>query len=365
EDLTTGFDEDPSIIRWTSAGIFFSALQRTSSFLFSIDPATRVVKKFAPQEQWSGAGFTLTPDGHSVAFAAGDSSSLPEIFISPLPALKPRKLTDMTAQVSTWARGAQEIISWKSQDGATIEGVLHKPVGFQPGRRYPLLVVIHGGPTGVSRPALFGSASTYPIDIWTAKGALVLEPNYRGSAGYGEAFRSLNVRNLGVGDAWDVLSGIDYLIKERIADPDRVGTMGWSQGGYISAFLTTHDSARFKAVSVGAGISDWTTYYANTDITPFTRQYLKATPWEDPEIYRKTSPISYLKNARTPTLIQHGELDKRVPIPNSYELRQALEDKGVPVKMVVYKGFGHGITKPREERAVAEHNYEWFSKWIW
>jgi dipeptidyl aminopeptidase/acylaminoacyl peptidase len=107
------------------------------------------------------------------------------------------------------------------------------------------------------------------------------------------------------------------------------------------------------------------TYYVNTDIHPFTRQYLKATPWDDPDIYRKTSPISYVNNAKTPTLIQHGELDRRVPIPNAYQLRQALEDRGVAVKMVVYKGFGHGIDKPKQQRAVMEQNYEWFSQWIW
>src|SRR4029079_19397210 len=137
---------------------------------------------------------------------------------------------------------------------------------FQTGRRYPLLIVIHGGPTGISRPVPYNNVGYHPIDIFLGKGAIVLEPNYRGSAGYGEAFRSLNVRNLGIGDAWDVLSGIDALVAQGIADPNRVGTMGWSQGGYISAFLTTHDSARFKAVSVGAGISDWMTYYVSTDI---------------------------------------------------------------------------------------------------
>jgi dipeptidyl aminopeptidase/acylaminoacyl peptidase len=147
-------------------------------------------------------------------------------------------------------------------------------------------------------------------------------------------------------------------------DRNRVGAMGWSQGGYISAFITT-SSDRFKAVSVGAGLSDWTNYYVNTDIHPFTRQYLKATPWDDPEIYKKTSPISYIATAKTPTLIQHGELDKRVPIPNAYELYQALVDRGVPAKMIVYKGFGHGITKPKQQRAVLEHNYAWFSEWIW
>lgn len=367
ENISAAFDEDPSIVRWTQAGIYFSAQQRTASYLFSIDPATRAVKAFRPAEQWIGAGFSVTPDGRSVAFTASNASTLPEVYMSELPAMKPRKLTDMTAQVSGWARGSLDVISWKSTDGSTIEGVLHKPVGFQPGRKYPLLVVIHGGPTGVSRPALFSSTSTYPIDIWTARGALVLEPNYRGSAGYGEAFRSLNVRNLGIGDAWDVLSGIDKLIADGLADPNRIGAMGWSQGGYISAFLTTHDSARFRAVSVGAGISDWMTYYVNTDITPFTRQYLKATPWDDPEIYAKTSPMTYIKGARAPTLIQHGATDQRVPPPDAFELYRGLQDLGVPSKLIIYKGFegvGHGPSKPKSSRAVMQHNLDWFDKYL-
>ena len=369
ESITAAFDEDPSIVRWTPAGIFFSASQRTSSFLFSIDPATRAIKKYAASDPWIGSGFSVTPDGQWTAFSAADGLTLGEIYVAPVAtALKPRKLTDMTAQTAKWAKSALEVVSWKSQDGATIEGVLHKPIGFQAGKKYPLLVVIHGGPTGTSRPTAFSSTGIYPIDIWTAKGALVLEPNYRGSAGYGEAFRSLNVRNLGVGDAWDVLSGIDYLIKEGMADPGQVGTMGWSQGGYISAFLTTHDSARFKAVSVGAGISDWMTYYVNTDITQFTRHYLKATPWDDPEIYAKTSPITYVKNAKAPTLIQHGATDQRVPPPNAFQLYRGLQDVGVPSKLIIYKGFegvGHGPSKPKSSRAVMQHNLEWFDKYIW
>jgi dipeptidyl aminopeptidase/acylaminoacyl peptidase len=203
----------------------------------------------------------------------------------------------------------------------------------------------------------------YPADIWAARGALILKVNYRGSAGYGEKFRQLNVRNLGVGDAWDVLSGVEFLVAKGWVDPARVGCMGWSQGGYISAFLTT-SSDKFKAISVGAGISNWATYYYNTDITPFTINYLGEDPADDPEIYLKTSPMTYIKQARTPTLIQHGELDRRVPIANAYELRQGLEDRGVPVEMVVYKGFGHGISKPRAMRAVMEHNLAWFNHYI-
>jgi dipeptidyl aminopeptidase/acylaminoacyl peptidase len=278
-----------------------------------------------------------------------------------------RKVSDSGTQIASWPSPPIEVISWPSQDGTAIEGILHKPVGFEQGKRYPLLVVIHGGPTGVSRATPYSSSLTYPIDLWIARGALVLEPNYRGSAGYGEKFRSLNVRNLGVGDAWDVLSGIDQLIAQGLVDSARVGAMGWSQGGYISAFLTTHDSARFKTISVGAGISDWMTYYVSTDITPFTRQYLGATPWDDPKVYALTSPITYIKGAKTPTLIQHGIADQRVPPPDAFELYRGLLDQGVTTKLIIYKGFegvGHGPSKPKSSRAVMQHNLEWFDQYF-
>ena len=274
------------------------------------------------------------------------------------------RLTHMTDQAEDFVLGTREVISWKSKDGTVIEGVLIKPADFDPAKKYPLLCIIHGGPTGVDRPALLAPDTRYyPADIWAARGALVLKVNYRGSAGYGEKFRMLNYRNLGVGDAWDVLSGVDYLIKRGWVDPARVGCMGWSQGGYISAFLTT-SSDRFAAISVGAGISNWATYYYNTDITPFTINYLGPTRWTTRRSIEKTSPMSYIKKAKTPTLIQHGEFDRRVPIPNAYELRQGLEDRGVPVEMVVYKGYGHGITKPKSMRAVMQHNLAWFNHYI-
>jgi dipeptidyl aminopeptidase/acylaminoacyl peptidase len=271
----------------------------------------------------------------------------------------------MTDQAKGFTLGTREVISWKSRDGAEIEGVLIKPADFDPSKKYALLCIIHGGPTGIDRPALLApDARYYPSDIWAARGALILKVNYRGSAGYGEQFRKLNIRNLGVGDAWDVLSGVDHLIGKGWVDPAKVGCMGWSQGGYISAFLTA-SSDKFAAISVGAGISNWATYYYNTDITPFTINYLGDDPADDPEIYEKTSPMAYIKKARTPTLIQHGEFDRRVPIANAYELRQGLEDRGVKVEMIVYKGYGHGITKPKSMRAVMQHNLDWFNHYIW
>ena len=364
EPLSREFDENASLADWAPSGIFFSASARTWSYLYRLDPQTRKVTRLAHADQWNASSFSFSRDFSTVAFLASDPQSLPEVYVAPVATMAPKKLSSLGAHIASWPRARHEVITWKSQDGTAVEGVLHKPADFQAGKRYPLLVVIHGGPTGVSRPVPYSSTTSYPIDIWLTKGALVLEPNYRGSAGYGEKFRSLNIRNLGVGDAWDVISGIDALVAQGLVDNDRVGVMGWSQGGYISAFLTTHDSARFKAVSVGAGISDWMTYYVNTDIHPFTRRYLKATPWDDPAIYAKTSPITYIKGAKAPTLIQHGELDKRVPIPNGYELYQGLQDQGVPVKMIVYKGFGHGLTKPKANLAAMEHNLEWFDKYV-
>jgi dipeptidyl aminopeptidase/acylaminoacyl peptidase len=358
--VSSAFDEDPSIVAWKPGGLFFAASARTYAYLYKLNPETKTVTKVSPVDRTVNSSFSLSKDGETIASLRSDATSMAEVFVGS------KKLTDLNAQAAGWPAGTLDVVSWKSQDGAAIEGVLHKPADFDPAKKYPLLVVIHGGPTGVSRAVPFTS-TIYPIDVWVPRGVLVLEPNYRGSAGYGETFRALNVRNLGVGDAWDVLSGVDSLIVKGMVDPARVGTMGWSQGGYISAFLATHDASRFKAISVGAGISDWMTYYVNTDITPFTRQYLKATPWDDPDIYAKTSPITYIKQAKTPTLIQHGATDQRVPLPNAFELYHGLQDNHVPTKLIVYQGFGgvgHGPSKPKSNRATMDHNVEWFDQYF-
>jgi dipeptidyl aminopeptidase/acylaminoacyl peptidase len=361
--LTKGFDEDASAVAWNEEGIFFSANLKSAGHLFRLDPSSLAVTRVSGPDDFIGMAFSMSRDGKTIAFLTASPTSLPEIGVSGRPFV-PRILTRMTDQVRDFILGTREVISWKSKDGEAIEGVLIKPADFDPAKKYALFCVIHGGPTGVDRPILFSpDARYYPSDIWAARGALILKVNYRGSMAYGERFRRLNYRNLGVGDAWDVLSGVDFLVKKGWVDPSRIGCMGWSQGGYISAFLTT-STTRFKAISVGAGISNWATYYYNTDITPFCPQYLGADPVVDPQIYLKTSPMTYIKGARTPTLIQHGELDRRVPIPNAYELRQGLVDRGVPVEMVVYKGFGHGISKPKAQKAVMEHNLAWFGHYI-
>ena len=365
KSITDGFDENPGLLDWNPNGIYFGGLQKTASHLFRVDPMSGKIIRVSQPDDLMAASFSVTRSADRIAFTVSSPTSIGEVFVSDTRSFTPRKLTNFNEQTKSFTLGTREVISWQSKDGTTIEGVLIKPANFDPAKRYPLLCIIHGGPTGIDRPVLLTpDARYYPSDIWAARGALILKVNYRGSAGYGEKFRKLNVGNLGVGDAWDVLSGVDFLIAKGWVDKNKVACMGWSQGGYISAFLTT-SSDRFVAISVGAGISNWATYYYNTDITPFTINYLGNDPAEDPAIYAKTSPMNYIKTARTPTLIQHGEFDRRVPIANAYELRQGLENRGVKVEMVVYKGFGHGITKPKSMRAVMQHNLAWFNHYIW
>ncbi len=362
--VSGNFDEDPRLLDWSEKGIYFSALKKTAAHLYLLNVATASVEQVTHPDDVVANGFSFSKDFSQVAYRAAAPNTGGDIYVaSTSNDSAPIRITHLDDAMKAYTLARREVVHWKSGDGATVEGILIKPADFDPKKKYPLLVVIHGGPTGIDQPWSILTA-TIRWSCSSQKGALVLRPNYRGSAGYGAGFRALNVRNLGVGDYADVISGVDYLISQGYVDKDRVGSMGWSEGGYISAFITT-SSDRFKAVSVGAGISDWMTYYVNTDITPFTRQYLKATPWDDPEIYKKTSPISYIAKAKTPTLIQQGDRDKRVPVPDSFELRQALEDKGVPVKMVLYHGFGHPIDKPKQQRAVMEENLHWFEHYIW
>jgi len=360
--IATKLDEDTGNLVWNAKGIFGIFWKKTQRILYKLDAYDATFNAISNFPTIVNS-IDFSKSGDKFVISARNGDQLNEAWIGDTQVFMPTQITKMTDQISKWRVAQSEVISWSSKDGSMIEGILHKPINYNPSKKYPLMVVIHGGPTGIDIPTPV-PGYVYPILQWLEKGCLVLRPNYRGSAGYGEAFRSLNVSNLGVGDAWDVMSGIDYLDKKGMIDTSRMGSMGWSQGGYISAFLTTN-THRFKAISVGAGISNWVTYYVNTDIHPFTIQYLKDNPWDNEEIYKKTSPMTNIKNARTPTLIQHGENDKRVPIPNAYELLQGLRDQKVPADLVVYKGFGHGITKPKERLAATWHNWQWFGKYVW
>ena len=370
QPIEIDFGDNLHPLGWFDKGLIFSAAQRTNLHLFLLDPHSGQICQLSPNltNGWvSHAQIgSVAADGRTAAFIMDNASQLDEIVLLNLENGQWHNLTNLTDTVANWQLSEPEPYQWQSKDGTPIEGTITKPIDFDPQKKYPLLVAIHGGPSWVSLQQKLTrfDLRIYPLPLWAAKGAIILQPNYRGSIGYGSDFQALNVRNLGLGDYDDVISGVDALIAEGWVDGGKVGSMGWSQGGYISMFITTY-SDRFKAVSAGAGISNWMTYYVNTDVHPFTRQYLKATPWDEMEIYEKTSPMTYIKNAQTPTLIQHGRNDARVPLPNAYELYQGLRDMDVPVRLVTYPGMPHGPSQPRQSRQIMQDNLDWFNHWIW
>ncbi len=371
-DISSTLDETPMHTYWVESGIFGAYVDGTVQRVakFHGDGQYSVLDFRTPQDQtifpWSD--FHISHSGQ-IALVGGNAALFPEAYLAqPAEPGKPwtaLPLTTFGQAVAGWDLGTVETIRWKSKDGVEIEGVLRKPSNFDPSKKYPLVFVVHGGPSWFSSAYLVTGEELryYPAIQFNNKDVLVLKPNYRGSVGRGQAFLELNVDNLGVGDLWDLESAIDYLADLGWIDPERVGCMGWSQGGYISAFAGLQ-STRFKAVSVGAGISDWYTYHISNDIPDFTTDYLSGSPFHDRSLYVKTAPISNLANAKTPMLIQHGSDDHRVPLSNATELYRGLKAVGVPVELFVYPGMGHPITKPRENHAVMHQNLAWFSHYL-
>lgn len=359
-EISAHFDESIYPEAWTRQGIHFVSSQKTKRHIYLLDPETSEISRVNVPDAQIVGGHSVSGDGSVLAYNAATDKKLYEIYV--YEDGNYQKITDQSVQLVEFTLANREIINWQADDGTTIEGVLTKPVDFDPDKSYPLFVITHGGPTGTDRPTL-PIGGLYPIDNWAGLGAVILQTNYRGSAGYGEEFRRLNWRNLGVGPATDIIAGINHLVSQGYIDESKIGCLGWSQGGHISAMLATY-SDRCSVAHMGAGISNWETYYYNTDITPFTVQYFGETPIDDPDVYEKTSPMSYIHNAKTPVLIQHGENDARVPIANAYELRQGLTDVGVENHMIVYKGMPHGPRKPKTLRAVQSHLDAWFGHYL-
>lgn len=360
--LTGQIDEQASLLAWGPHAIYVALEEGTDLHLYRLNPATTKMSRISALDRRAHQQWTFSADYRMMAFSSASASTYPELYITDLKNAGSKRLTFFNDQFMGSSQPTREVVTWRSADGTMIDGVLIKPVDFDPTRRYPLLVVVHGGPADVDRP-LLNSTYAYPVDQLAAKGAIILKPNYRGSTAHGEAFRTPDPRTLS--DYEDVLTGVKHLVDQGLAARDRIGVMGQSQGGYLAALLATKGSDWFKAASVLASVPNWKTYYDSGDAGYWAAQWFKATPLQDPDVFRIKSPISYAADAQTPVLIQHGENDRRAPIGGAYELYQTLKDRGVPAKMIVYKGAGHGIGSPKGQRALMEHNYEWFSRWIW
>ncbi|MGG3915846.1 prolyl oligopeptidase family serine peptidase [Rossellomorea vietnamensis] len=351
------FDHAVVPIRWTAKGILLMWQDKTNYRigLLSKDGELDILEGKSDGCMMEAS---ITGDGNHLAYFRAAPNETFEVYADG------EKITNENGLLEGKLTSNREVISWSSSDGLEIEGILTTPKDVDWNKKHPLLVFIHGGPDWASFPIHSSCFNEkYPVESFIEKGFIVLEPNYRGSSGYGNDFLKANYRNLGIGDYEDVISGVDALVDSGIADKDRVGVMGWSQGGFICAFCSTY-SDRFKAASVGGGISNWVTNYVNTDLPSFIRMHVGDTPWNDPEIYAKASPTTYIRSASTPTLIQHGEKDARVPLPNAYELYKGLSDMGVETELVVFEGMGYSSDKPGIHRAIMEQNLDWFLRWL-
>ncbi len=259
------------------------------------------------------------------------------------------------------AWGNSVSLTWKS-DNFHVQGWLMLPKDFDPKRKYPLIVEVHGGPAAAVT-AHWGGGGGLSATAFSALGYFVLQPNPRGSYGQGEDFTQANRKDFGYGDLRDILAGVDTVLAKYPVDPNRVGLTGWSYGGFMSMFAVTQ-TQRFKAAVAGAGISDWQSYYGENSIDQWMIPYFGASVYDDPAVYAKASAITFIKQVKTPTLAVVGDRDGECPAPQSYEFWHALRDEHVPTQLVVYPNEGHGFTDPAHRRDVMYRAVEWFEKYL-
>jgi dipeptidyl aminopeptidase/acylaminoacyl peptidase len=277
----------------------------------------------------------------------------PEVWAGPLASMK--QITRLNDGIKP-AWGKTENIEW-TNDGFKVQGWLLYPANYDPAKKYPLLVSVHGGPSSAVTPRWPGVG--YGGVPFSALGYFVFMPNPRGSYGQGEKFTQANIKDFGYGDMRDVLAGMDVLEKRFPIDKDREGLTGWSYGGFMTMFGVTQ-TTRFKAAVAGAGISDWQSYYGENSIDQWMVPFFGKTVYDDPKIYAKSSAIEYIKNVKTPTLVVVGDRDGECPAPQSFEFWHALRAEGVKTQLVIYPNEGHGFRDPAHRRDVLERALNWF-----
>jgi dipeptidyl aminopeptidase/acylaminoacyl peptidase len=359
-DRTPARPSSPSAIAWRSPSqILVAEFAGGSSAIGTLDLATG---KLEPQWQGDEAirggafgNFSVARDGKIVAAIRSDWQHPPEIWAGPVDAWKP--ITQINAsRRPSW--GQAKPVTWTS-DGFSVQGWLLYPRDFDATRRYPMIVAPHGGPAGVATPH-WPQAGFDPA-IFSALGYFVFLPNARGSFGQGEAFTRANVKDFGGGDLRDILAGVDAVLKTAPVDPDRLGLTGWSYGGYMTMWAVTQTN-RFHAAVAGAGIANWQSYYGQNGIDQWMIPYFGASVYDDPAVYAKSSPITFIKNVQTPTLILVGDRDSECPVPQSYEFWHALKTLGVKTQFVIYPGEGHIIAQPEHRRDLIKRMVGWFNE---
>ena len=363
-NITPGFAGSFNTIAWRGNGLLAAALVGANQTLMSLGPAAKAVRSLwsAPVSASgaSDARFVFSADGKLVASVFEDFGRAPHIVAGPL--TQPAPLThdndSFAPQVS--ARS----ISWTS-GGHQVQGWLVAPLKVDAGKKHPMVVVVHGGPSGAAAPRFVAEgeqANTLVRDL-TQRGYFVFYPNPRGSFGQGSAFVRGNVRGLGGGDWRDILAGVDAAIKTAPIDGARLGLMGHSYGGFMTMWGVAH-SNRFKAAVAGAGIANWISYYGQNGIDQWMVPFFGATMYDDPAAYRAASPIESVKSVKTPTFMYVGERDVECPAVQSVEFWHALKAMGTPTSLVIYDGEGHVLRQPANQRDMRERTVKWFEKYL-
>lgn len=301
--------------------------------------------------------FSLAKDGRTSAVVRSSWERAPEVWAGPMGEW--RQLTHVNAdQKPHW--GKAESVTWQNE-GFRVQGWLLYPEHYDPAKRYPMVTEIHGGPAGVAMPAW--PSAHFDMSVLASLGYFVFFPNPRGSYGEGEAFTKANVKDFGGGDLRDVLAGIDQVMKAAPVDGNRLGVTGWSYGGFMTMWTVTQTN-RFRAAVAGAGIANWQSYYGQNSIDEWMIPYFGASVYDDPAVYAKSAPITFIKQVKTPTLVVVGERDGECPAPQSFEFWHALKAENVPTQLVVYEGEGHAFYKPEDRLDVLQRAIEWFNTYL-
>ncbi len=344
--------------QWTADGkhLYFSQGKSVYTQIYRI-PERGGDPQAVTRDQGIRGGFEISPDGGYLAFSLNDPTRPGDIWISKIDGTAASRLTDLNPQIADFDIAPSQAIQWKAPDGWQIEGVLTLPLDYREGQSYPLILQIHGGPYG-----RFSRSFSSRNQIFAANGYAILQPNPRGSTGYGIDFTVANVEDWGGKDFHnDDMSGVDHVVEMGVADPDRLVVMGGSYGGF-STFWAVTQTDRFKAAIGHAGISDWYSFHGQSDIPGLMEYGFGGYPWDAAETYRKYSPMTYVDQVKTPIMITHGERDMRVPIAQAEQYYTALKKRGVDVQFVRYPREGHGIREPNHVIDLVGRQLEWFDR---
>jgi dipeptidyl aminopeptidase/acylaminoacyl peptidase len=362
-DLTPGMKASAAWLGWPADGsrILFSNFVGGNVAISTVEPHTGKIEQHWSAEGYFTAGgssiFTLATsrDAKTIAGVFESFATAPEVVVLSGEQIAPAPITSVNASLQP-AWGQAKSINWKSE-GHEVQGWLLYPRDYDPAKKYPMVVNVHGGPSWVS------------VSHWPGRhdlaaglsgiGYFVLYPNPRGSFGQGESFTRANVKEFGYADFKDIMAGVDEALRVAPIDSNRLGITGWSYGGYMTMWAVTQTN-RFKAAVAGAGIANYLSYYGENSIDQWMIPFFGKSVYEDPEIYAKSSPITYVKKAKTPTLIVVGDSDGECPTPQSYEFWHALRTLGVETQFVVYEHEGHMFALPGHQRDVVTRTLAWF-----